>query len=379
MNWLDSLPCKKKTFIFPFLATLSIVFMLVSCSRGNDDETTPLPAKDPNAVRQITHKKIAGHSMDIYVPKNYDETKEYPVIYFNDGQALFQGGDFEMELILNYLIEYGFIEEVIMVGIYAGPNRTENYVPYVDSRLTENPNGLGYTEDLVNHIIPWVDENFSTIANATGRSIMGYSLGGLHATWAGINYPEYFSKVAALSPVYWAGNWAIFREQPSANPNLRIWFDIGTEEFIPLSEFQRLLISQGIRYGRDAFYYEVDGGIHDIFAWRLRVHFPLLAFHGINQDFTPEGMEVITEVFRHRLGGPLYTRINPIVTTTNGIKYSLGDAARYTVENPEAGTVSSDGTFTLFGDEDLRVKIQFQHLRLTHTIEYRDVKTRSGN
>ena len=369
------------------LLLLAAAFLFLNCSNSIAEDPNPSSGKTPAPVitvnGQISSATVEGYKLDIFTPENYDETKEYPVIYFNDGQSLF-GGGWELGEQLNSFVQNDLIEEVIVVGIHSDHERTLNYTPYEDSWMRENwgltePRAQDYTQDVVDKIIPFVEKNFGTISDKSGRAFMGYSLGGLQAAWAGINFPNHFSMVAAFSPSFWAGNYGIFNENPSQNADLRIWFDIGTAEWNYYVPFQKLLIDKGFEYGEDVFYYEVFDGLHDIRAWKDRIFNPLMAFFGKNKNFEPRSMSVRTQVIPSQVNPSLYfVRINPVVTLKNAMKYSLAEAAEYVLENPDAGTILSDGRFRFSKEEDLNVIVKYKGLETRHTIEYAKVKALTG-
>jgi enterochelin esterase-like enzyme len=368
--------------IYSKISALIICLLVLACSKKSDD--LPTPTIHPvTGNDQVTHVTIGNYKMDIFVPENYQEDKSYPVIYFNDGQSLFRGGGWGLDDKINDLVEKNIIEEVIVVGIYSDGSRTNNYTPYEDDWMKQNwgmssPDAKKYTEDIIASIIPYVDENFSTIDNEMGRALMGYSLGGLHATWATIHYPKYFSKVAAFSPSYWVGNYEVFTEG-LPNQDMKVWFDIGTAEWNYYVPFQRNLISNGLEYGENSFYYEVEGGTHDNYSWSSRVQYPLIAFYGKDKNFQPEEMKIITEVIpSQQNSGTYFLRINPVLSTKNGIKFSAGEAATYTVNNPEVGTVLADGRFGFSKEEDLHITIRYKNLVKDHTIKYSEIRVLTG-
>jgi S-formylglutathione hydrolase FrmB len=56
-----------------------------------------------------------------------------------------------------------------------------------------------WTTFYIDDVIPWVDQNFRTIANRGGRAIAGLSEGGLCAANSAEHYPELFGTVASYS------------------------------------------------------------------------------------------------------------------------------------------------------------------------------------
>ncbi len=364
----------KERYHKTLLALLALVFL--SCSNQKPD---PIPS----ITGQITSLTVEGYRLEIFTPESYSTSKQYPVVYFNDGQSLFEGG-WRLDELLNQLIETDQIEEIIVVGIYSDGNRTLNYTPYNDAWMSVNwgltePLAAEYTADVIEHIIPLIDKQFSTHADKSNRAFMGASLGGLQATWAAVNYPDHFSMIAAFSPSFWVGDYEVFNEDFSKSKDLKIWFDIGTAEWNYYVPLQSKLIAAGYEYGREAFYYEIPGGTHDVGSWKERAQYPFIAFFGKDQDFTPLEMEVHTEVIPSQSRpGNFFLRINPIITTQNGIRYSLAEAATYTLENPEAGTLLADGRFGFSKEEDLRVKVQYNGLEQLHIINFEEVKSLTG-
>ena len=61
--------------------------------------------------------------------------------------------------------------------------------------------GAGWTmeKEILNYVIPYVEKDFRVIKNKDSRAIMGYSMGGGHATQIGFAHPEVFSVVGGMS------------------------------------------------------------------------------------------------------------------------------------------------------------------------------------
>jgi len=54
-------------------------------------------------------------------------------------------------------------------------------------------------KEIVDYLIPLVEKEYRVIANKNARAIMGYSMGGGHATSIGFGHPELFSVVGGMS------------------------------------------------------------------------------------------------------------------------------------------------------------------------------------
>ncbi|MEP2024092.1 MAG: alpha/beta hydrolase-fold protein [Reichenbachiella sp.] len=310
--------------------------------------------------------KIEGTQVDIYTPPNYNQDKNYPVVYFNDGQMLFGHPAITMQLqhTLDSLIQYKHIQELIVVGIAADYLRTEKYVPYQDSRFERMPDGGSYADYyadyLVNQVVSYVDNNYATIESAEGRAIFGFSFGGLNAIWMLLNHPDTFSMAAGLSASFWVDDFVLFKEASKYQNGQKIWFDIGTAEWNYYVPFQKLLKENGAQINEDIFYSEVPDAAHTMKDWNKRIEMPFLVFAGLkNRDISK--MEVEIEIIPSQsTPGKKFTRLNPIVTCKNGLKYSLAYEGDYKVLNPEDGKVYEEGRFELYGKENLEVVVTYR-------------------
>jgi enterochelin esterase-like enzyme len=59
--------------------------------------------------------------------------------------------------------------------------------------------GWSMEKEILNYVIPYVEKDFRVIKDKNARAIMGYSMGGGHATSIGFGHPEVFSHVAGMS------------------------------------------------------------------------------------------------------------------------------------------------------------------------------------
>jgi predicted alpha/beta superfamily hydrolase len=330
---------------------LAGILISCGCSDSNpspsDDDNVPPPPSGTSSFTITTLELSNDLTIDIYVPRVENASGKYPIIYFNDGDV-FKGA---IASLTSYQFEPGgAIEPFIMVGISAAGHRYSRYIPYNDQWIKENwseysPGSINYTERLINEVIPKVEEDYPV--DTKRRAIFGFSLSGLYAAWAGINYPEVFSFSASMSPSFWVADYAIF-DEPRELSNTRFYFDIGTKEwnyYVPMIES---LENRGFEYGKDIFYYEVPNGIHVESDWASRLHIPL----GLFLNGAPEEVkdyEVIKECIPSQsTAGLVFQRLNPIVTFTNGIRYSLSTSATFQVVSGD-GVVLEDGRFDAKG------------------------------
>lgn len=144
----------------------------------------------------------------VYLPPGYGEgDARYPVLYMFDGQNLFDDatsyvGEWGVDETMDALAQGdGF--EAIVVGVdHGGEARIHELVPYWNLRFLPN-NGVGFVEDLVHAVKPYIDANYRTRPGREHTAILGSSLGGLSADYAIHRFPDVFGKAGVLSPSYW--------------------------------------------------------------------------------------------------------------------------------------------------------------------------------
>jgi len=144
----------------------------------------------------------------VYLPPDYgkNEKKRYPVLYMLDGQNLFDNatafaGEWGVDETLEELYnKTGF--SIIVVGIdNGGERRIDEYAPWKNERYGKGGEGNATLEFIVENLKPYIDALYRTERGETG--IMGSSLGGLLALYAGFAYPDTFRYVGAMSPSLW--------------------------------------------------------------------------------------------------------------------------------------------------------------------------------
>lgn len=145
----------------------------------------------------------------LYLPPDYNDRpeKKYPVLYMHDGQNLFDrntsfAGEWRVDESLDSLYQTGF-NVGIVVGIEnGGSHRLAEYTPWPHPTYGGGE-GDRYIQFIRNTLKPYIDNNYRTLPEGKHTGIMGSSLGGLISMYAGLQYPEDFTKVGALSPSFW--------------------------------------------------------------------------------------------------------------------------------------------------------------------------------
>ncbi len=174
----------------------------------------------------------------LYLPPDYaTSTKNYPVLYMQDGQNLFDNatsfsGEWQVDETLNTLFangDYG----AIVVGIdNGGGARLDEYSPWNNPQYGGG-DGDDYMNFLANTLKPFIDANYRTRAEPAMNAMIGSSMGGLIATYGACEHPDAFRKVGSMSPAYWFALTDLVNYISSSTVNLsnqRMYFVGGTTE-----------------------------------------------------------------------------------------------------------------------------------------------------
>jgi S-formylglutathione hydrolase len=138
----------------------------------------------------------------VYLPPSYSKSrsKRYPVVYLLHGfgadhRAFMKGSyqDLNVRISMDSLIKAGLSREMIVV--------TPNARNFFDGSFYSNSVTTGNWEDfIVRDLVTYMDRHYRTIRSPSGRGIAGHSMGGYGALRVGMNHPEIFSAIYALSP-----------------------------------------------------------------------------------------------------------------------------------------------------------------------------------
>ena len=317
----------------------------------------------------IEEKVVGDFKLSIYLPPDYNKATRYKILYFNDGQTVFGSQGLNADGTADELIVNKLIEPIIIVGIHSDINRNSNYIPYFDEGAKQDfgdytPKADKYTKKIIKQIIPFIEKQYNTHHE---RGIAGYSFGGLHATWAALNYPEEFIFSGSLSPSYWVNDFKIFQEGSKAKKTQTYYFDIGTGEW---NYYVPMLLHCKLPMLQNAFYYEDSGARHSVKDWRgVRIKNMLLLFAG-KTDLMKYTWEVKQEIIRSNFNGKYYPRINPVISYSNGLTCSLSYAATFSLLNPDDGIVYKDGSFSFIHPKDLMFRISFNGEEKYDTVKY---------
>ena len=236
--------------------------MLMACHAGQRTDTSPAlsavaPARSRIESFDTSIPQLGGRprTIRVYLPAGYDAgVTRFPVLYLQDGQQLFVPGPFGDWLVdetLDALHDSGRFPGVIVVGIDNSSHRWDEYSPWVNRHMhdwmpkdwagpVQGGEGDAYLDFLTTTLKPEIDRRYRTIADREHTGIGGSSMGGLISLYAGLQRPEVFGKVMAMSSAVWfaeeGGPWMSrnhLLEYVAAHPlprNVRFYVDVGTAE-----------------------------------------------------------------------------------------------------------------------------------------------------
>lgn len=170
---------------------------------------------------RVSHRVWGGERrIQVYLPPDYDATtKRYPVLYVNDGENALEAG--RMKNILDNLVGKT-VEPMIAVFI-------QSISPYEFARLERKI----YAAMLAEKLVPFIDTNYRTVANAEARAILGGDEGGYSALFTSFHYPHVFGRAAGQSvlPIAEGGPELVALMQKSSNPAQKFYLDWGKYDY----------------------------------------------------------------------------------------------------------------------------------------------------
>jgi glycosidase/predicted alpha/beta superfamily hydrolase len=244
---------------------------------------------------QSFHSEVLGNDRNlvVYLPPMYDKEpdRRFPVLYMHDGQNLFDratatfGVEWEADETAERLIRSGTIEPLIIVGIYTEANRLDELSDTYSEKYGRGGKAALYGRFLAEELKPFIDKTYRTKPGRADTGVGGSSLGGYASLYLFEQYPEVFSRIAAVSPALLWNEGALTRrwtEQATALPlkRTRFWIDAGSEERVgdrpadayldAAREFAAVLKTAGLDEGSDYRFVIAEGAEHNESAWRDR-------------------------------------------------------------------------------------------------------------
>lgn len=223
----------------PGIATLiCVLVMVIAPTTLADASSESTVVGDLEVIENVVSPQL-GNERDLFVllPPGYRSgTDRFPVVYLNDGQNLFDeatsyAGEWRADETAAASAARG--HPLILVGIpNMGEERLAEYAPFPAPEAGMAARAESYAAFLANTVKPLIDDRYRTLPGPADTALVGSSMGGLVSLYTALRYPGVFGFAGALSPSLWWGEgkpvfaWA----KDHANPGVRVWLDMGTEE-----------------------------------------------------------------------------------------------------------------------------------------------------
>ncbi len=263
-----------RTFNFAASDTLTIqIAGWIDGSSGGDDLPPNLVILDDAFfMPQLSRSR----RVRLLLPLNYDSTSfDYPVLYMHDGQNLFSAsesfaGEWQVDEALASFEAEGYPGAIVVAIDNGGQYRIDEYTPWANPEYGGGE-GSEYVDFIVNTLKPYVDEHYRTLADRDNTGILGSSLGGLISQYAGVKYPNTFSKVGVFSPSFWfTDDIYSFTEAQGHDASQRFYFLAGGQESASLETDINNMIStmEGVGFQLDEINFKfVANGQHSEWFW----------------------------------------------------------------------------------------------------------------
>lgn len=221
----------------------------------------------------------------VYTPPGYGAgTQSYPVVYLLHGANDFERGWTQTgraNWIMDNLLADGKARPALIVmpfghevsgstGKLAEVRALQALFGIDPAARGGGPRGTGFMEkDLLGNVLPLVEKEYRVVKDANHRAIIGYSMGGMQASTIGLNHPEVFAHVAAMSGNAREAALAKALADPEkTNKDFKlIWLGCGTDDNAINGgrALDKVLTGKGIRHE----WVESEGYRHDYQIWRI--------------------------------------------------------------------------------------------------------------
>ncbi len=174
----------------PATPTLAIPIPQITPTTQRDCQQKAGEVRSLNYPGGVFHKDVR---LVVYLPPCYSNSNErYPGVYLLHGYP--QDEQHWETLGVIDLVEEGIIAGVWPPTLLILPNQPEPLFTKTDG----GPDS--YEQEMIDGLVPFIDETYRTLAEPQYRVIAGVSRGGVWALEIGLRNPDVFNTVVALSP-----------------------------------------------------------------------------------------------------------------------------------------------------------------------------------
>lgn len=233
-------------------------------NEGFKNSLLEIPARNDRLIhdiRDVAHGAVeyihyysnslgATNNAVVYLPPSYFEAtdRQYPVFYLISGttdteEMYYKVG--RVNYILDNLIAEGDAEEMIVVLPYGNPTKL---LP--DSSSYMMAMGDVFGKDLVNDLMPYVEQRYRTIPDSEHRAIGGFSRGGNQGLACGLSNLDKFAYLCSYSSFTSTDIPGIYDNSGDTNGKIRLfWLGVGTDDLLygNARDYMEFLDKKGIR------------------------------------------------------------------------------------------------------------------------------------
>ena len=156
---------------------------------------------DYGTMEKVTYysKAASGNKqMNVILPPGYNKNEKYPVLYALHGIGGTEDSmpGMGVQAMLGNAIAEGISEKMIIVcpDMLTGPGSRMGF----DQQSMRSYDKV--REDIIESIMPYMEEHYSVKTGRDNTAISGFSLGGREALYTGVTKSEYFGYIGAACP-----------------------------------------------------------------------------------------------------------------------------------------------------------------------------------
>ena len=238
-------------------------------NEGFKNSLLEIPARDkdqvlPHDITNVAHGRVeyvnyysktigtTNHAV-VYLPPEYmrDYQKRYPVFYLISGttdteEVYYKVG--RVNYIMDNLLAAGKVKEMIVVMPYGNPMKLKKPDPSAapQTRFGGDP----FSKDLINDLMPYIEQNYRTKNDRDSRAIGGFSRGGNQALFNGLSNLDKFSYLCSYSSFTSTDIPNVYDQAEDTNKKIRLfWLGVGTDDFLygNARDYMEFLDKKGIR------------------------------------------------------------------------------------------------------------------------------------
>lgn len=162
-------------------------------------------ASDTGSMKKVYYQSKKANRQkpaNVWVPKGYDTSKKYCVLYMNHGVM---GNEDNMTSgwsiteMASYFIDSGEVPPFIIVfpQMYTDPGAA---TPGFNFNMDMMDHYDDFFYDLTESLMPYIEQNYSIKTGRENTAIAGFSMGGRESLYCTISAPDKFGYCAAASP-----------------------------------------------------------------------------------------------------------------------------------------------------------------------------------